>query len=67
MDFVRMVELYSISPEGFGGATEYRDKILVKVANENEYDERIEREKTKFALKYKVDRRLVQFVSYKVA
>ncbi len=58
--YIEMVELYSVSPEGFSGDWEYRDRLIFTLPTEFDMDEALERAKTKFALKYGVDRRLVQ-------
>lgn len=59
MAYIEMMELYCVSPEGFSGNWEYRDKIIVTVNDKSELDATLERKKTEFALKYGVDYRLI--------
>lgn len=58
--YTEMIEFSALSPEGLGGKLKYRENIVFKVKDVSEMDEAIERAKTDFALKYRVDRRLVQ-------
>lgn len=59
MAYIEMIELYSVSPEGFSGNWEYRDKVILTVSKKEEIEDVIEKAKTNFALKYGVDYRLI--------
>lgn len=59
-NYTEMIELSSITAEGFGGRDEYRDKVIITVPAECYIDSVIEREIIKFALKYGVEAKMVQ-------
>lgn len=60
MSYIERVEFSSVSPEGFSGNWNYKEKVTFIVSSKNDMDEALERAKTNFALKYGVDRQLVK-------